>query len=102
MFIGSLCTKEDLIIGLAVLLANIFAGLGGCWWPIEIVPLGRPHGGHDLARLLGHGRPAQAAVLPGRVRGHPAEPGRPARPRDRPERPRRPLLQDPGLISPAS
>lgn len=40
IFIGSLCTKEDLIIGLAVLLANIFAGLGGCWWPNEIVPAG--------------------------------------------------------------
>jgi ABC-2 type transport system permease protein len=38
VFIGSLCTKEDLIIGLAVLLANMFAGLGGCWWPNEIVP----------------------------------------------------------------
>jgi len=40
VFIGSLCTKEDMIIGLAVLLANIFAGLGGCWWPSEIVPPG--------------------------------------------------------------
>jgi len=40
VFIGSLCRKEDVIIGLAVLLANIFAGLGGCWWPNEIVPLG--------------------------------------------------------------
>lgn len=40
VFIGSLCAKEDLIIGLAVLLANIFAGLGGCWWPSEIVPAG--------------------------------------------------------------
>ncbi len=38
VFIGSLVTKEDVIIGLAVLLANIFAGLGGCWWPNEIVP----------------------------------------------------------------
>jgi len=38
VFIGSLCTKEDMIIGLAVLLANMFAGLGGCWWPNEIVP----------------------------------------------------------------
>lgn len=38
VFIGSLFTKEDMIIGLAVLLANIFAGLGGCWWPNEIVP----------------------------------------------------------------
>jgi len=40
VFIGSLCRKEDLIIGLAVLLANIFAALGGCWWPSEIVPPG--------------------------------------------------------------
>ncbi len=40
IFIGSVFAKEDLIIGLAVLLANIFAGLGGCWWPNEIVPLG--------------------------------------------------------------
>jgi len=38
VFIGSLCTKEDMIIGLAVLLANVFAGLGGCWWPNEVVP----------------------------------------------------------------
>jgi ABC-2 type transport system permease protein len=37
VFIGSLCAREDLIVGLAVLLANIFAGLGGCWWPNEIV-----------------------------------------------------------------
>jgi ABC-2 type transport system permease protein len=38
VFIGSVCAKEDMIIGLAVLLANMFAGLGGCWWPNEIVP----------------------------------------------------------------
>jgi ABC-2 type transport system permease protein len=38
VFIGSLCTKEDMIVGLAVLIANIFAALGGCWWPNEIVP----------------------------------------------------------------
>jgi len=40
VFIGSLCAKEDMIVGLAVLLANIFAALGGCWWPNEIVPQG--------------------------------------------------------------
>jgi ABC-2 type transport system permease protein len=40
VFIGSVFTKEDLIIGLSVLLANIFAALGGCWWPNEIVPAG--------------------------------------------------------------
>ncbi len=38
IFIGSLASKEDMVIGLAVLLANMFAGLGGCWWPNEIVP----------------------------------------------------------------
>ena len=38
VFIGSLCAKEDMIIGLSVLLSNIFAALGGCWWPNEIVP----------------------------------------------------------------
>ena len=37
LFIGSLVRKEDLIIGLAILLSNIFAALGGCWWPSEIV-----------------------------------------------------------------
>ena len=37
VFIGSMFRKEDVIIGLAVLLANMFAGLGGCWWPSEIV-----------------------------------------------------------------
>ena len=38
IFIGSVLGKEDLIIGISVLAANIFAALGGCWWPIEIVP----------------------------------------------------------------
>ncbi len=38
LFVGSLISKEDMIIGLSVLLANIFAALGGCWWPNEIVP----------------------------------------------------------------
>ena len=38
IFIGSVLKKEDLIIGVSILLANIFAALGGCWWPSEIVP----------------------------------------------------------------
>jgi ABC-2 type transport system permease protein len=38
VFIGSRLSKEDLIVGLSVLLANIFAALGGCWWPNELVP----------------------------------------------------------------
>lgn len=40
ILIGSLIKKEDLIIGLSVLLANMFAALGGCWWPLEVVPAG--------------------------------------------------------------
>ncbi len=38
IFIGSVFKKEDLIIGISVLLANLFAALGGCWWPLEVVP----------------------------------------------------------------
>ncbi|MCP5102248.1 MAG: ABC transporter permease [bacterium] len=38
ILIGSLLNKEDLIVGVSVLTANIFAALAGCWWPIEIVP----------------------------------------------------------------
>ncbi len=38
ILLGSVIGKEDLIIGLAVLLSNVFAALGGCWWPIEVVP----------------------------------------------------------------
>lgn len=38
IFVGSVLKKEDLIIGISVLLANLFAALGGCWWPMEVVP----------------------------------------------------------------
>jgi ABC-2 type transport system permease protein len=38
IFIGSVLKSEDLIVGVSVLLSNIFAALGGSWWPIEIVP----------------------------------------------------------------
>ena len=38
ILIGSVLKKEDLIVGVSVLLANTFAALGGCWWPIEVVP----------------------------------------------------------------
>jgi len=40
ILIGSILNKEDLIIGISILMANIFAALGGCWWPIEVVPQG--------------------------------------------------------------
>ena len=38
IFIGSVLKKEELIVGVSVLLANMFSALGGCWWPAEIVP----------------------------------------------------------------
>lgn len=38
IFVGSVLRKEEVIIGFSVLAANMFAGLGGCWWPAEIVP----------------------------------------------------------------
>jgi ABC-type multidrug transport system permease subunit len=38
IFVGSVLKKEELIVGVSVLTANMFAALGGCWWPIEIVP----------------------------------------------------------------
>lgn len=38
ILIGSIFRKEDIIIGIAILVSILFAGLGGCWWPIEIVP----------------------------------------------------------------
>lgn len=38
IFLGSIVTKEDLLVGISILLANIFSALGGTWWPIEVVP----------------------------------------------------------------
>jgi ABC-type multidrug transport system permease subunit len=38
IFVGSVLRKEELIVGVSVLTANMFAALGGCWWPAEIVP----------------------------------------------------------------
>ena len=37
IFIGSVLRKEEVIVGVSVLAANMFAALGGCWWPAEIV-----------------------------------------------------------------
>lgn len=37
ILLGSIVSKEEIIIGIAVLLSNVFAALAGCWWPIEIV-----------------------------------------------------------------
>ncbi len=38
LLLGSLANTERQASGLGVLLANVLAALGGCWWPIEITP----------------------------------------------------------------
>ena len=54
IFVGSVLKKEELIVGVSVLTANMFAALGGCWWPIEIVP--------PVFRTLGMVSPAYWAM----------------------------------------
>lgn len=39
MLLGNLGSSEGQVIGLGVILSNVLAGLGGCWWPMEITPL---------------------------------------------------------------
>jgi ABC-type multidrug transport system permease subunit len=38
VWIGAVVKNEDKIVGLCVLASAIMAALGGCWWPLEIVP----------------------------------------------------------------
>ncbi|MCU1335019.1 MAG: hypothetical protein JWO19_600 [Bryobacterales bacterium] len=38
MLLGNFGRTEGQVIGLGVMASNVFAGLGGCWWPIEITP----------------------------------------------------------------
>jgi ABC-type multidrug transport system permease subunit len=38
LLLGSIASTEAQAAGLGVLLANLLAALGGCWWPIEITP----------------------------------------------------------------
>ena len=71
VLLGSLAKTEGQAIGLGVLAANVLAGLGGCWWPIEITPLwmqrlalALPTGMamDSLHRLVSFGRPAASAL----------------------------------------
>jgi len=38
MLLGNFGRSAPQVIGLAVISGNLLAGLGGCWWPIEITP----------------------------------------------------------------
>jgi ABC-2 type transport system permease protein len=39
MLLGNFGRTEAQVIGLGVIASNVLAGLGGCWWPIEITPM---------------------------------------------------------------
>jgi ABC-type multidrug transport system permease subunit len=39
MLLGNLGRTEGQVIGFGVILSNILAALGGCWWPIEVTPV---------------------------------------------------------------
>jgi ABC-type Na+ efflux pump permease subunit len=39
MCVGNLARTEGQAVGIGVLVANLLASLGGCWWPIEVTPL---------------------------------------------------------------
>ena len=71
VLLGSLARTEGQAVGLGVLAANLLAGLGGCWWPIEVTPgwmqraaLFLPTGltMDALHRLVSFGRPAASAL----------------------------------------
>ncbi|MFQ5721208.1 MAG: ABC transporter permease, partial [Candidatus Aminicenantales bacterium] len=38
LLLGSIFRKEELLLIINILLANLMASLGGCWWPLELVP----------------------------------------------------------------
>lgn len=40
LLFGSLIRKEEVLVVLNILAANLMAALGGCWWPLELVPEG--------------------------------------------------------------
>jgi ABC-type multidrug transport system permease subunit len=54
VLIGALVVNEDKIIGLCVLAGLVMAALGGCWWPMEIVP--------DTMKIVGHFFPTAWAM----------------------------------------
>jgi ABC-type multidrug transport system permease subunit len=54
VLIGSVTSRDDKIVGICVLFSMIMAALGGCWWPLEVVP--------DKVGMLGHISPAAWAM----------------------------------------
>ncbi len=40
VLIGSLVQDEDKVVGISIMASLVMAAIGGCWWPLEIVPAG--------------------------------------------------------------
>ena len=38
VLLGSIIRAEDKVIGLCVLVSMLMGAVGGCWWPLEVVP----------------------------------------------------------------
>ena len=38
MLLGNFGKTEGQVVGLGVIASNLLAGIGGCWWPVEITP----------------------------------------------------------------
>jgi ABC-type multidrug transport system permease subunit len=54
VLVGSLIKAEEKVTGLCVLASLVMAALGGCWWPIELVP--------DSVKLIAHLSPTGWAL----------------------------------------
>jgi ABC-type multidrug transport system permease subunit len=46
ILIGSVLAREDKVVAVCVLASMVMAALGGCWWPLEVVP--------EHVRMAGH------------------------------------------------
>src|SRR4051812_14132505 len=54
VLVGSVISRDDKIVGICVLFSIVMAALGGCWWPLEIVP--------DKVRIFAHLTPPAWAM----------------------------------------
>lgn len=39
MLLGNFARTEGQAVGIGVVTTNVLAGLGGCWWPVEVTPV---------------------------------------------------------------
>jgi len=69
---SSLARNESRGLAAGVITANLLAAMGGCWWPIEVTPVGMQHAAlllptgwamDGLHKLISYGA-APAAVAP--------------------------------------